>query len=315
MQREAPHQLEQLGLSSHTFKYSDAKSWRGPCPVCGGHRRFVIFTDNEWPMWFGYCDDCGHRVKAWEKVITQISDEQRERARQRAAEIEAQRAAQLQAALSKFSTGQLLEELHRRMSAEHIAQWEAWGVPQEWQEYLELGFTPEKVYRDESGELKQTPAYTIPYWHYDENSAEHRSFKTLQYRLFDAPNPADRYRFEHGLPASYYMTIPTDPIGDEVIICEGAKKALVTRIRLTPLCVLAVPAKGSWGGIVEAVKNCGRVHVLLDPDADMQAVKLARSIGKQARVVRLPQKVDDAAIMSGLDMSGFEAALKWSRIV
>ncbi len=98
-----------------------------------------------------------------------------------------------------------------------------------------------------------------------------------------------------------------------MIICEGAKKGIVTRVHLFDGCVLAVPSKGSWGGIVEAVKQCGRVYVLLDPDATMQAVKMARQIGTAARVVRLNHKVDDLFLQHGLGRDEFTNALNWSR--
>ena len=307
MQRNAPTQLDQIGLPPHLFKYSDEKSWRGPCPVCGGHRRFIIFTDHEWPLWNGYCDECSHTIKAWLKVIMPITNEQREFARQRSAQMDAMRERARRETLAKFTISELWQELHRRLSAEHRAQWEAWGVPEEWQDYLELGFTPDKIYRDSNGELRHTPAYTIPYFHY---ATDKPQFKTLQYRLFNPERPEDRYRFEQGLTACYYMTTPTDPIGDVAIICEGAKKGIVTRIKLTPHTVLAVPSKGTWAGCDAAVRQCGRVYVILDPDAKSNAVKLARSIGKQARVVRLPMKIDDTVIEHGLDRRAFDAMLR-----
>lgn len=306
MNREAPAELDQIGLPPHLFKFSDDRSWRGPCPVCGGHRRFVIFTDHAWPLWNGFCDECGYTIKAWEKVVNTFTAEQRETARRVVEAIERSRNAARQEKLAQFTTAELWQELHRRLSAEHRAQWQAWGIPDEWQDYLELGFTPDKIYRDSDGELKHTPAYTIPYFHYALNKPQ---FKTLQYRLFNAPTN-DRYRFEHGLPADYYMTTPTEPIGEQVVICEGAKKGIVTRISLTNLTVLAVPAKGTWAGVVDAVRQCGRVYVMLDPDATSNAVKLARSIGRQARVVRLPIKIDDAVIDCELERRTFQSILR-----
>lgn len=307
MNREAPRELDQIGLPPHLYKYSDDHSWRGPCPVCGGHRRFVILTKYNWPYFYGWCSECSHTIKAWEKVIMPISDEQREQARRMADECDRKRNAERQAKLAQFTTSELWQELHRRLSAEHRRQWEAWGIPEDWQDYLELGFTPDKMYRDGNGELQHTPAYTIPYFHYAPDKPQ---FKTLQYRLFNAQNPNDRYRFEYGLPADYYMTTPTDPIGDQVVICEGAKKGIVTRINLTDHTVLAVPAKGTWAGIIEAIKSCGCVYVILDPDAKVQAVKLARSIGPQARIVRLPVKIDDAVIDYGMERSAFQNMLR-----
>ena len=239
MNRTAPVELAQIGLDPSQFKYSDDRSWRGPCPVCGGHRRFVVFTDHEWPMFNGYCDDCGKTIKAWQLVTCQITDEQRKAAQERAAEQERIREQHRREMLAKFTTAELWQELNRRLSAEHRAQWEAWGVPVEWQDYLELGYTPNKQYRDDTGDLRQSAAYTIPYFHYDETAPQSRKFETMQYRLFDAPNPNDRYRFEYGLQATYYQTVPNEPIGDEAVICEGAKKGIVTRVSLTNLRVLS----------------------------------------------------------------------------
>jgi len=310
MNRQAPHQLSQIGLQPDQFKYSDERSWRGPCPICGGHHRFVIFTDNEFPRWHGWCDECGHVLKAWEIVQTHFTEEQKVQYREHAQQMERDRQSIRQAALAKFTASELWTALHAKLSTAHRAQWASWGVPVDWQDYLDLGFTPDKVYRDETGTLKHSAAYTIPYFHYNETTPDNRTFKTLQYRLFDAPDPNDRYRFEYGLQSTFYMTGPTDPIGDEIIICEGAKKGIVTRVSLTGLCVLAVPSKGAWGGIVEAVKKCGRVHILLDPDATMQAVKMARQIGPAARVVRLALKVDDAAISYGLDRDAFKNIIR-----
>jgi len=82
---KAPIELQQIGLNPHDFHYSDKKSWRGPCPQCGGHHRFVVFTDHEWPLWHGYCDQCAMKIKAWQKVRVQYDP-------QRAAAMEAEQA-------------------------------------------------------------------------------------------------------------------------------------------------------------------------------------------------------------------------------
>ncbi len=81
--KTAPVQLQEIGLDPHAFKYSDEKSWRGPCVACGGNRRFVMFTDNEYPLWNGYCSVCGYEIKAWEKVRKPISPERLAAARKK----------------------------------------------------------------------------------------------------------------------------------------------------------------------------------------------------------------------------------------
>lgn len=311
MTADPPPQLYQLGLAADKFKRADSKSWRGPCPRCGGERRLLVFTDHPFPKWHCVCDNCG--MKAWADQLNHalrqpVSDEQRsEWARQQAAEQE-RREAYRRERLAEFSNADLLAELHRRLTDEHRRQWEAWGVPADWQDYLQIGFHPHKTYIGQDGATHHSPAFTIPYFHLG------FEFKTLQYRLSD-PALSDRYRFTHGLGTAYYMTTPSDPIGDQVLICEGAKKAMVAAVyRPDGLTVLAVPSKSDFGGVVEAVRDCERVTVLLDPDADLQAWKLCKAIGPAARQAVLPHKLDDVLVA---DRAGaprrLALALKWAR--
>jgi hypothetical protein len=307
----APYELATLGLDRQHFVRSDHKSWRGPCPRCGGHRRFVIWTDKPFPKWNWECSQCSAKGFADQlntALRQEVSAEQRaEWARRNNAEREA-REARRREKLAEFTTGEILAELAERMGAEHRAWWERQGVPEEWQRHLRIGYEPDKVYRGEDGELHHTPAYTLPFYHTG------FEFVTLQYRLFEPPTPTDRYRFETGLGTSYYQTEPTHPIGERVIICEGAKKAIVTCVQ-TPASytVLAVPSKADFGGVAEAVKDCERVYVLLDPDAGYRAVKLAKDIGLRARVAELPVKVDDGFLHYGLTADLLEKALYVAR--
>lgn len=251
-----------------------------------------------------------------------LAIQQAQIARQQARmEQEKARANKLDALLAEFTHDEIWAAFNRRMQADHVAWWEAQGIPQEWQSYLRLGYTPDKAYYDKSGELKHSPAYTIPYFHQD------FTFQNLQYRLQDPANPKDRYRFESGLKTTYYMVEPSQPIQDNVIICEGAKKGIVCRVygdtgeRVT---VLAVPSKVDSGGVAEAVKDCAHVWIVLDPDSfDRPAnapldwkpspIKLAEKIGKAARVVRLPFKADDGFMMHGLTAEAWKNSLRQSR--
>jgi hypothetical protein len=149
------------------------------------------------------------------------------------------------------------------------------GVPVAWQTYLGIGYEPRKTYRGADGELHESRAYSIPYYHTG------WELVTMQYRLFDPPTVTDRYRFHQGLGTAYYDTQPEHPIGERVIICEGAKKAIVTA-----------------------------VYVLLDPDAGQRARKLAGEIGPAARVVSMPVKVDDALVRYGATTADLLAYLR-----
>jgi len=225
-----------------------------------------------------------------------ISDADRERIQRERVIEAARRQAEIDARLADLSTKEIWDALHRRLGEENRAWWRQQGVPDAWQDYLSLGYTPDKPYYNNEKTLLHSPAYTIPYFHYDAGCTDCRRFVTMQYRLVDAPDPNDRYRFEHGIGSSFYMATPTMPFTGEVVVCEGAKKAIVAKVwsGVKDTTFVAVPSKSDDGGLVEAVKDAERVWVVLDPDACLSAFYLANQIGKNARVVELPFKLDDA---------------------
>jgi hypothetical protein len=97
----------------------------------------------------------------------------------------------------------------------------------------------------------------------------------------------------------------------QVLICEGAKKGIVARLK-TPqdITVLSIPGKNDVYSVAEAVKDCQKVWVTLDPDATEWAYKLASLIGKAARVVEVPTKLDDAFLFHGLLARQWEGILR-----
>jgi hypothetical protein len=239
------------------------------------------------------------------------------------AEADKTRALQLDKLLAEYTLEEIWLSYQRRMTHDHRAWWESQGIDSSWQNYLRLGYTPDRAYYDKDGALKHSPAYTIPYFH------ANFTFQNMQYRLQDPANPKDRYRFEHGLKTTYYMVTPSEPLQDHVIICEGAKKAIVCKAfgdTGDGVTLLAVPSKVDFGGVAEAVKDCIRVWVVLDPDSftspanapvdwTPSPIKLAHKIGKAARVVRLPFKVDDGFTQIGMNADEWKATLKAARNV
>jgi hypothetical protein len=320
--------LQLLAEQDTTLKRKSATEFAGPCPFCGGTDRFAVkpseniwlcrhCTDGKWTDAIDYAMRRGNTTfldvaryylgNDAPKFDPQVAA-QREARRQ--AE-QARRVAELARIMAQYTSEERWAAHHACMAEDQRAWWRMQGIPDDWQNYLELGYTPDKVYRV-GDEERHSPAYTIPYFH---NTTDGKQFKTLQYRLTDPANPADRYRFEYGLPATFYEVTPTQPLQDTVIICEGAKKAAVTQIYTncpTTTSVTAVPGKASWGGIVEAVKDCGRVYIVLDPDGQPQAEKLASEIGRQARVVRLHAKIDDALLQGWMDKGDLRQAFKWA---
>lgn len=307
----APVKLQELGLNVDTFKYSDQRSWRGACPVCGGSRRFVIFTDHEYPFWHGYCDECGYKVRAWEKVKVKVKYDplQAEQMRAEMERQQAEREEQRRKRLAEFSTTELWAELRDRMTEKHIEWWESQGVPEDIQRFLSIGYKADKMYYDAENHERHSPAYTIPYFAYN------FQIQTMQYRLI-ADGIRDRYRFEYGLPGGsscYYMTDPSETIKDKVIICEGAKKAIVTWFHLSPsfseYTVLGAASNKTLAPALNATKDCGLRYLILDPGSERTAFMAARD-NKNLKAIYLPEKIDDLFMAGQIERAGFSGILR-----
>lgn len=310
MTNPGPTELSKIGCDPAQFQKFGPNEYHGPCPVCGGRDRFVLFTNRPFPHWNYMCRVCtpeGGWIDQLNKTLRDpLTQAQRQEfARQRQRE-EAQRAVELAARMKQFTTDELWSEWHRRMVENNRQWWRQRGINDDWQDYLQLGFIEDKSYRVNET-IYHSPAYTIPYLRAGMKPV------TLQYRLTDPHDPADKYRFEPGLPSAWYNTTPNFPLTDGIIICEGAIKAIVTKMYMTvteSLSVLAVPSKNSWAGIAETVKDAARIWVILDPDGQTDAQKLAATIGKNSRIVSLPGKIDDMINCDELDESLFRQALK-----
>jgi hypothetical protein len=292
------------------------------CPQCFGAPhdgelpdRFIMLMPEKSKAGipFGWCRKCNYKWWAGQKDNRTIDPATLALLQAQAKAAEERRLEERRRKLKEFSTSELWEELHLRMGEEQRKWWRANGIPDEWQDYLRLGYTEDKIYK-KGNELLHSPAYTIPYF------GLNFVFKTLQYRLINA-SPSDRYRFETDLGTSFYMTTPNVKLTDSVIICEGAKKAMVVRILGGDNTVLAVPSKSDWKscGILEEVKNCGRVYVMFDPDCYEpedtkgwipQPVLFAKAIGKNARVVECSVKIDDAFLLYGMTVEEWKALKK-----
>lgn len=312
--KPVPDELSLIGCNVSRFRWYGKDELHGACPMCGGSDRFVIFTGRPFPSWNFFCRKC-HPESGWideiKPMLKQRQDSpewlaKRAEWESQRAEIESKRREQTARKLAAFTTAEIWEELNRRLSADNRAWWISQGIPTDWQDYLKLGYTQEKLFTHD-GEKLTSPAYTIPYFH------ETWAFVTMQYRLVNPPNPNDKYRFESGLGAPYYMTTPDQPIGDQVIVCEGAKKAIVTNVYSdTDATVLAVPSKNGWraSGILSAIADVGRVWIILDPDAERNANEFAAAIGDAARIVNLPVKIDDGIINYGLGKREISQAMR-----
>src|SRR3990172_523917 len=181
--------------------------WIGPCGMCGGRDRLVVKeTPSGSHIWIcrvcspgKYHDAADYIIKrdgcSFPQAIERMKtggDESIERTIQNRIErASLDRQAEIDARLSDLTTHEIWEALHRRLEEDNRAWWRMQGIPDEWQDYLSLGFTPDKTYYDCEGMLRSSPAYTIPYFHYDPACDGRRRFVTLQYRLTSPVNPLD----------------------------------------------------------------------------------------------------------------------------
>ncbi|MCP4143384.1 MAG: hypothetical protein GY755_24365 [Chloroflexi bacterium] len=187
--------------------------------------------------------------------------------------------------------------------------WENRGVPHEWQNIWHLGYNPSAKYGTKSG-VMTTASMTIPFYN------RRGEVKYVQNRLLGTID-GSRYRPEiKGLEAiPFFCDIE---LGDEesrmTIIIEGAIKSMVTHITYNDASVQTVGAynKAALITLVRKMKN-QNVLVVPDPDSIANVKLVAKESG--ARVLVLPEKLDDMIVDYNLDTSWLRYAIKQARIV
>lgn len=306
--------------------------WIGACPFCGGQDRFQIKQKNNLTKFvcrvcspahyhdaieyvmkrnhFDFLDACRMMARGsldgYETDPARLAEQ--EQARQAQAEKER---TERQKRMEDFSTRELGEEYHSRLIEQSYQWWEKQGIRRRAVDWWKLGYLPDKHF-SHAGQPFTRPCYTIPKYEFG------WKLINMDYRLVDPPEGVGKYRPEYGLPAALFLSRPDlSAFPEMVYIVEGSKKAMVTTLNNpnhhNPPMVIGVPSKNSWCGLAERVRNCARVWIALDPDAQSEAQRLAAQIGKAARVVSLPFKIDDGFMLHGLTWRGLERALRYAR--
>ena len=301
----APPELSQVGMNPANFHRSDSKSWRGPCPRCGGSRRFVVFTDRPWPHWNFFCDSCAYegffdqlcaqgervtpeQIQEWEKK-RQVEEEEKRRQRQMKQ--------------AQYATSRVWLTYAHAMCQTNREWWIQAGIPASWQNFYHLGYDHEHHFEHE-GEFFIREAYSIPKFDLGWKPTN------IDFRLIDPPPRVGKYRPKAELPPAAFITRPDyeslAPNG-KIVVCEGSKKSMVTAIRMDDETqVIGLPSCNSWAEMTDRLKGLERVWIVFDPDATQWARRLALEVGKPARVVTLPTKIDDAFISYGLTKQQFQ---------
>ena len=313
-------------------KYSSG-SYRCACPLHHGDNKggFSIHKhDGKW-KWKCWTNDCGEGdtidfVMIWQGLDFQAACEwlggDRQADPAQIAEMAAQRAAraikELEEAQAKAAKvlGELRQtetwlRYHAAVEADKAKQdlWTAQGIPQDWQNYWQLGYCDKFTCTTDSG-LWTTPTMTIPIF-----TGKNWELQNIRHRLINPPKPNDKYRPERpGLTATPFYCDPELMLDTErVIFIEGEKKAMVTYLTLdTPnVQVIGLPGKNQWRQMLDQLKG-KRVYVWLDPDALLQAMEFAKLVN--GRYVSLTMKVDDAINEGALDKIGLQRLLRGARM-
>lgn len=296
--RELPHDIiERFGYLPDA-KHRTANEFSSACPQCGGGRgghdlsdRFRIWerpgqASNFWCRrcgFQGFTDDNRPGKQMSEAEILEL-----ETIRQREAAKEERR---LQVKIDELRREAYWQGWHDAMNNQQRELWRQAGIPNEFQDYWQLGYT--SSYR---GHDFTSPAMTIPYF------TNGWQAQTVQYRLLNPPAPSDKYRFQAGLKTTVWQADPDAEIKNAVVLCEGMKKAAVTFIELVAkgngrFCVVSVPSKSPGADLMQMVANADPLYIVLDPDAfegrNPAINRIVKLVSCPRRIVKLPVKADD----------------------
>ena len=256
-----------------------AGEYAGPCPVCGGKDRFVVFTEgNSW------CRRCHHRVW-WDD--SRQNDKEAIARRAKLAERK-QRAAQV---MKKCNDWVGYWEACRADES-LLALWEKHGISREEVMQWGLGWSPRCPLAPEYASL------TIPVFYQG-------VLLDIRHRLLDAPTPVGKYRSHMRHLASTLFNADVLSRGGSTLVVEGEKKAIILS-RAHPT-VVSIPGANSGFTLLAHVQQLEagtdiRFLIGLDPNAEEQGAELAgkvRQSGFPATLLFFPEKPDDFLLQMG----------------
>ena len=219
--------------------------------------------------------------------------------------------AKAQSALRELREVQSWIRYHANLDEDNGARvmWEARGVPEWYQDWLNLGYDPSHTFW--AGSEYQSPTLTIPIYEpttWNVVNIKHRI-------LGEASDRIGKYRPEKsGLPAAIFPASPDLPISGNVLAVEGEIKAMVSYVTMAnpEMQVIGLPSKNPSEAIIKQLRGCADLVLCLDPDAD--AHKVANEIGGRVRVLNLPEKIDDYIVTNELDGDWLKNQVRMARV-
>lgn len=341
MSREAvlPSVFDEIaGLISYVSKVG-SNEFAGSCPECGGSphpdgsfpdrfRLFPVSKATGGPL--GWCRSCGYtwvpgkgKGKEWRPDPETAARWEAERR-----QAEERRMSEAAAALDMLLHERCWETYHASLTPEVRATYRARGIPDDWQDYWELGYCPAFTvnYRDGEAWLSyESDTLSIPVF-----SPEGGPICSLRHRLLHPQRPQDRYRPGfRGLPAVPFIADRDRKLSGPLLVVEGEIKAMVTFITLdtTDLQVIGLPGKAPDLDMLAKFANCDPVYLALDPDAFVlsqqerrsrhpltPAQRITQALGlERVRWMRLPDKIDDLIVSGCLGRGEISALLRGAR--
>ena len=301
-----PVEFLALGLDGVKFYEKRHNEFHGPCIFCGGKDRFRIHTDRPFPHWNWECRKCGR--KGWADQLNprlreELTPEMKaEYARKQKESDIAKKNAQAKA-LATYQKSGIWEKYHKNLTEKHHAWWRSQDIPDEWQDFWQLGYVSNLAL----GRTINRHAYTIPKFGFGGAPTN------IDYRIIDPLPEMGKYRPIRGLPIAPFISRPNMPDWNEVYIVEGSKKAMVlTCHNIVPESGLAIgiPSCNSWAGVEKmAQKWETTIWIMLDPGAEEWSYRLSRALGPPAIVVELPDKPDDM-VLAGATRGDFLALMR-----
>lgn len=330
--------LDLIGNTTKLKKVA-AREYAGACCRCGGNDRLHVNTDKGWFCRRCHGAERWHDAIAFVQfsqgcnfieAVTRLggkaditpAEMERMKAEREAAEREQERAEQLERAAvhaeltARADWKAYAANLDTCPGAREL--WHARGLDDNWIAYYGLGYNPGREFGH--GEDRITsPSLTIPYFRpvfcANPEGGDDVTWRVvgLQHRLLADNTPGGKYRpHMRGAGKSlFYTDLLARKSTRKVLLVEGEIKAMVTWASLwegeeicyaPELTVIGTAGASVKGELLAELELAEQVLICLDPDAEREAVKLAKMLGEQrSKVIRLPGKIDDLIVAGALD--------------
>lgn len=308
----ARNDLIQVAESAGAQFYHAGGEYRSRCPLHKGDNQtgFAVYTRDGKQQWKCFSGDCGcgdvidfvmkrngcdfgraceilgGDARPDPEAVRQAATERAERA---ARDLE-QQIEKAQDALADLRRAQAWVTYHDTLEENDSARqlWRARGVPNDWQNYWQLGYADTFTVGTKAGKWT-TPTLTIPIFGPGWN------ILTIRHRLLNPPTPNDKYRPERpGLSAHPFMGDPDRGLNhDRILVVEGEIKGMVTYLTIDDprLQVIGIPGKTWFAHIADQLKGHD-VTICFDPDAEKETRDAAKAVN--GKIFLLAMKIDDA---------------------